>query len=359
MAHRLRRSFEQIRAALDVAGEATRERSGKGRARQALELLWFRARGYTPDDYYTLRLYAPMPLAANAPMRRREFSRLRRLLNPQQAEVVPFNKWVAALYFETLGLRVPACHGYYHRCRGMRRDGRRLVGAVDLAALLSELPGGVAIKPIDASHGRDVTIIVAYDAASGRLTRANGRVLPLPAFAATLDASDEGWVVQERIVQHPVLAALHPQSANTVRVVSLTGEGGVPAPVAAVLRIGTGGAEIDNTTGGGIVAPIELATGRCGKAISRYRVTEHTRHPDTGALIEGLVVPYWPQVLALVVRAHALLPFPRTLGWDIALDEREPVLLELNSDYYHNHLQLDGAGEALAQLRAFDPAQSR
>lgn len=354
MAHRFRRSLDQIRAALHVAGEAASLRSGKGRARQALEMFWFRAQGFSPDDYYTLRLYEPV---AGAPMRRREFSRLRRRLNPQQAEVVPFNKWVAALYFETLGLRVPACYGYYHRSRGMRRDGRRLVSASSLAALLAELPAGVAIKPLDSSHGRDVTIVVGFDAASGEVRRANGSTLSLAALAAALDAGDEGWVIQERVVQHPALAALHPQSANTVRIVTLTGEGGLPAPIAAVLRIGTGQAEVDNTTGGGIVAPIDLATGRCARAISRYRTTEHIEHPGTSARIEGLVLPYWPQILALAVRAHTLLPFPRTLGWDIALGEHEPVILELNSDYYHNHLQLNGESAALALLRASDPIE--
>lgn len=351
MSLRVRRSLEQIRAALDAAGDAARERSGKGRARQAIELLYYRARGYSPDDYYMLRMYEHGQGPDGTAMRHREFSRLRRSLNPQQAEVVPFNKWVAALYLESLGIRVPACHGLYHRTRGVLRDGRRLTGAAALAELLARLPGGAVIKPLDASHGRDVTVVLRFDPTRGVLTRASGVEQTLAEFLATLDAHDHGWVVQERIVQHPVLAALHPQSVNTVRIVTLCGADGAPEVIAAVFRMGTAGAEVDNTTGGGIVAPVDLDTGRCGAATSRFRISEHAVHPQTGMQIEGLELPQWPAVVSLVVRAHERLPFPRTLGWDVAVTESGPVILEVNSGYYHNHLQLDGAGEALARLR--------
>jgi len=348
---RFRRDLAQIRTALAAAGDSARERSGKSRARQALEMMLLRARGFSPDDYYTLRLYEHLPGSADNPMRRREFSQLRYRLNPQQAEVVPFNKWVSSLYLETLGLRVPACHGLYHRKRGVLRNGQRLTCAADLAILLTRLRGGAVIKPIDASHGRDVFVVVSYDAARGLLERANGSRQPLDELSAILDDSEEGWVVQERILQHPALAALHHQSVNTVRLVTLCRDDGTPEVLGAVLRIGTGDSEIDNTTGGGIVASIDLGTGRCGAAISRYRVSEHVAHPQSGTQIEGFEVPHWGLLTTEVIRAHRFVPFPRTLGWDVAVEQRGPVILEVNSDYYYNHLQLDGGSEAIGRLR--------
>jgi len=44
-------------------------------------------------------------------------------------------------------------------------------------------------------------------------------------------------------------------------------------------------------------------------------------------------------------------PFPRTLGWDVAIEDRGPVIPEINSDYYYNHLQLDGESAAVGLLR--------
>src|SRR5262245_31931709 len=352
MAGRFRRDLEQLRTALAAAGDSTRARSGKSRARQAIEMMLLRARGFSPDDYYTLRLYEQPPPSAAGPLRRREFSQLRYHLNPQPAEVVPFNKWVAALYLETLGLRVPVCHGMYHPSRGILRNGQRLTCVAELALLLARLPRGAVIKPLDASHGRGVMVIVAFDAVRGVVTRASDAEQSVEEVAATLDAADHGWVVQERIVQHPALAALHRQSVNTVRLVTLCREDGTPEVLAAVLRIGTGDAEIDNTTGGGLVATVDLATGRCRTAFSRYRVSEHAVHPQSGIPIEGFEIPHWAQVQSDAVRAHRFVPFPRTLGWDVAIEERGPVLLEVNSDYYYNHLQLDGPSGAIDLLRA-------
>jgi hypothetical protein len=357
MTRRLRRSLDQIRSALAVAGDTARARSGKSRARQAIEMMILRVRGYSPDDYYSLRLYERAPQPDMGLLRRREFSRLRYRLNPQQAEVVPFNKWVAGLYLETLGLRVPSCHGIYHPSRGIARSGERLTSVADLAALFARAPAGLVIKPLDASHGHGVAVVVSFDAALGRAARANGDEQPLAELVASLPASANGWVVQERIVQHPALAALHPTSVNTVRLVTLCGASGDPEVIAAVLRIGTGTAEVDNTTGGGIVASVDLQSGRCGPAYSRYRIEEYTAHPGTGVTITGFEVPHWTAVKAEVVRAHRLLPFPRTLGWDVALEDRGPVILEVNSDYYYHHLQLDGRSAAAELLRETGQAQ--
>lgn len=146
---------------------------------------------------------------------------------------------------------------------------------------------------------------------------------------------------------------------NTVRLVTLCRDDGTPEVLAAVLRIGTGEAEIDNTSGGGIVASVQLGSGRCGPAMSRYRVSEHAVHPQTGERIYGFQLPHWAQVTTEALRAHRLVPFPRTLGWDVAIESRGPVILEVNSDYYYNHLQLDGGAAAVGRLREIGLADPR
>lgn len=72
----------------------------------------------------------------------------------------------------------------------------------------------------------------------------------------TLRAENTG-VVEDVILQHSDMAALHPESLNTLRVVTvLNGEG--PHIVYAYIRIGNGGRSVDNLHAGGMYAPIEF-----------------------------------------------------------------------------------------------------
>src|SRR4029453_17762005 len=172
MMARLSRSIAQVRAALAVAAQSAAQRSGKGPTRQAVEMLLLRARGFSPDDYYTLRLYERS--VSDELLSRRRFSELRQRLNPHHLEVVPFNKWVSGIYLEALGLRVPTCYGIYHPVRGVQRDGSSLRSVDEIAGLLARVATGVVFKPLDASHGQGVAVVVGFDAATRSVRRASG-----------------------------------------------------------------------------------------------------------------------------------------------------------------------------------------
>ncbi|MDP1663591.1 MAG: sugar-transfer associated ATP-grasp domain-containing protein [Methylobacter sp.] len=65
------------------------------------------------------------------------------------------------------------------------------------------------------------------------------------------------------------------------------------------------------------------------------------RHPETHALIAEVTIPFWPETLGLVKRAHQQ-AFSRFvfLGWDVAITPDGPVLIETNSgpDFFHHQL---------------------
>ena len=68
------------------------------------------------------------------------------------------------------------------------------------------------------------------------------------------------------------------------------------------------------------------------------------RHPETGALISDITVPYWQKAQELVKKAHRT-AFSRFvfLGWDLAITAEGPVLIETNSGpgFFHHQL-IDG-----------------
>ena len=53
-------------------------------------------------------------------------------------------------------------------------------------------------------------------------------------------------------------------------------------------------------------------------------------HPVSGEAITGRILPLWEQVPELARRAHAIFPDQVAIGWDIALCEQGPLLVEGN-----------------------------
>jgi len=55
------------------------------------------------------------------------------------------------------------------------------------------------------------------------------------------------------------------------------------------------------------------------------------RHPVTGVSFDGFVVPYWREAIELVSNAQRHFKELRTLGWDVALTDGGPAILEANA----------------------------
>ena len=61
-----------------------------------------------------------------------------------------------------------------------------------------------------------------------------------------------------------------------------------------------------------------------------YGFDEHAAVPVTGAPIEGVEVPLWREARELAFEAARHFLPTRSIGWDIAIAERGPVLVEAN-----------------------------
>ena len=96
------------------------------------------------------------------------------------------------------------------------------------------------------------------------------------------------------------------------------------------------------TSVGGILCSIERKTGHIRHATMNGEPVSH--HPDTGAPIIGIDLPFWQESVELVRRAHAAaFPSFAFLGWDVALTKDGPILLEANSGWGAIfHQMLDG-----------------
>jgi hypothetical protein len=145
---------------------------------------------------------------------------------------------------------------------------------------------------------------------------------------------DRPHLIQERIQQHEKMSSLHPHSVNTIRLVTFNNDGKVQV-LSATQRIGTHGRSQDNWAAGGIIVRIDLATGRLhdeGLFKPGYggRVREH---PQTHVSFSGFEIPYFHDAVKLATKLHEYLYGIHSIGWDIAIAETGPVIIEGNDDW--------------------------
>jgi hypothetical protein len=132
----------------------------------------------------------------------------------------------------------------------------------------------------------------------------------MPFAGRSPDLSDHQLDVPvARLEQAAFWRRLFDDSANTLHLLTLwTREAPAPFIDRAVQRIGTvDTVPTDNWSGGGISAPVALASGTLGegrmhplKASPEWRAQRFSHHPDSGAAIAGAVLPGWERVREVV-----------------------------------------------------------
>lgn len=142
------------------------------------------------------------------------------------------------------------------------------------------------------------------------------------------------YLVQPRLRNHPDIADLSTGALITARMVTCRDERGGFEVTHAMFRMALGEASVvDNFHAGGVAAKVDLDTGVIGSATDGGlypNVGWLDRHPVTGAQIVGRRLPLWQEALDLAVRAHAAFPDSVAIGWDVALLEDGPCLVEGN-----------------------------
>jgi hypothetical protein len=143
-------------------------------------------------------------------------------------------------------------------------------------------------------------------------------------------------IVQPRLRTHWELSDLTAGALPTVRVVTCLNEAGEPELIGAVFRMSIGtNRTVDNLHAGGIAAAVDLESGRLSRATNLgadARLGWLSAHPDTKAQIEGRTLPFWDQVKQLALSAHRAFADRVVIGWDIAIRDGGPIIVEGNGN---------------------------
>lgn len=147
-------------------------------------------------------------------------------------------------------------------------------------------------------------------------------------------------ILQPRVINHPELRALSGNGLSTVRAVTVRDTRGRIELALACFRMPVGLLVADNFAAGGLAAPIALQDGRLGLAVFKSRAGVFHAHPESGAAIRGRCLPYWSEVKRLAIAAHAEFKTLPSIGWDIAITADVPVIVEGNSEWGTNVVQM-------------------
>lgn len=181
----------------------------------------------------------------------------------------------------------------------------------------------IFIKPVDGKGGHG-----AY-----RLEESN---LEDQANAVYQDMVKSDYILQETVVQHPLINAISPASINTLRVDTYQPFGEKSRVMSACMRFGRTGYVVDNpASSGGFFAAISMDGILHAPGLQMLGVgnNTYTHHPDTQVALEGIQIPYFKEALDLVNRATEL-SGDRLIGWDICIGEKGPIIIEGNHNYH-------------------------
>jgi hypothetical protein len=153
------------------------------------------------------------------------------------------------------------------------------------------------------------------------------------------------YIIQEKIRQHHEINEFYPHSVNTVRLVTVNNKNGV-SPFGAFMRIGAKGNYVDNWAVGGVLIGINYETGTL-KKFGFFKPGfggKVDRHPDSGMVFDGYAIPFYSEAVNLASRAHGYFYGIRSIGWDIALTDDGPLIIEGNDNWEISPLQISDGG---------------
>lgn len=292
----------------------------------------YRTKGLTRDEYHDYEFE----------MRGEEFKRsflglneqrhYLDLLNPIKYYSLSRNKYLAHKVLENTGVLKSELYCYYEP-EGRVFDSNEIASSIaDVCRILKQK--GVeqcVIKDTENSHGEGVVVVKKVEYLDGdcKLNYFNGKSVLLSEVLGKHPLIFEGLIRQTA-----QFASFNASSVNTVRFMTLLYPNGEAKIIATFIKIGRAGSCVDNAgSGGNVDVCIDVETGEIKYAIQYdgwRKITEIEKHPDSGTQLNGVVIENWEQIKAEVIRFQQAMPWCKAAGWDIAITDKGPLVIEVN-----------------------------
>ena len=223
-------------------------------------------------------------------------------------------------------------------------QGNKVISPIDKSeevttaqAFMGLKDGKYVSKAVIGAFGDSITVI---EKSNDKIIFDNGTLDNDSYFEKT---SGEPYLVQDFIYQHRAMSILNPTSVNTIRIIS-TRWNQKTCILAAMVRIGVDEQLVDNASSGGTFVGINVAEGTLMKYGYYYNKKREENHPVSGITYEGFRIPFWKESIALIKKIHPIIFGLSTIGWDIAITDEGPVIIEINWNYSIKGIQIACGG---------------
>ncbi len=171
-----------------------------------------------------------------------------------------------------------------------------------------------------------------------KLSLGKGGSISVEAFAAdVLRVYPEGYLLQTALAPHQKLARVAGDAIGSLRIVT-THDGNKAKPAYAVWKLPAPNAMSDNFwQDGSMLALIDISNGtvlNChrGKGPQAELIEQH---PTSKMPVVGMQIPFWDEALRTSCAAHDMFPELGICGFDVAVTDQGPVILECNDNPNH------------------------
>lgn len=242
------------------------------------------------------------------------------------------NKLMFYYYFKNLDLNVPDLLGYSIKNKFFDNNGViEINNPNDLETYL--------YNKLELSADKSIFLKRTYSTSGGTMIfKLNNSDFPFKdtfkqyIFERILASS---YIIQSTVTQHPEMSKFHPESLNSIRIDTYLDKNSKPEIFASYLRMGIGGSYLDNVSKGGIFVGIDIENETLKEVgyttIAQGYGETFLHHPDSGITFKGFKIPFYDKAKELALKAAVCLPNVRLIGWDIAITNEGPIIVEGNN----------------------------
>lgn len=180
-----------------------------------------------------------------------------------------------------------------------------------------ELHPSFIYKPLNGHSGMGIAIYREFD------SKNTSEITKL------MEQGDGKFVVEELINQAPEMAVLHKESINTIRIATFTINGKVDI-LGTALRVGTEKANVDNAGACGLYAGVDPDEGIVNSVARDNKGHICLKHPNSGVVFPGFVIPEWKKALGLVREMANTVSGATVISWDLAYSDKGWLMIEGN-----------------------------